>query len=177
MRLPVIPAIARALTPYLGHVQAAAAALAAAIPLLRRKRLTWSACLDRPVAVTSGQPALVGAGASRALLFREHGLADPDPCQPGTERAWLVVLGIANHGLTPVHGHDFRAPLTFTFPGRVQAARSASRAPTARRACPTQWRRRRCSSAAARTRPWSAATRPASSSAVTSGSALGAAAR
>ena len=128
MRLPVIPAMARVLALSLSHVHAAALALAAAVAVavafafLRRKRVTWSACLDMPVAVTSGQPARAGAGAARALLFGEHGPAGTGPCPPGTERAWLVVLGIGNHGLTPVRGTDFQVPLMFTFPGRrVQA--------------------------------------------------------
>jgi len=134
MPLPAIPAVARSLALHPGHALAAgaallaAAALAVAVALLLRKRVRWSALLDMPVAVTAG------SGPGRALLLGDPGPAGEGPCPPGAERAWLVVVGIANHGLTAVRGSDFRVPLTFTFPGRQVRAAQLSPCPAGRRA-------------------------------------------
>jgi len=139
MPLPAIPAVARSLALHPGYALAAGAALLAvaalaAATLLLRKRVRWSACLDVPVAVTAGEPAPAGTRPGRALLL---GNAVAGPCPPGAERAWLVVVDIANRGLTPVRGSDFRVPLSFTFPGRqVQAAQLSPRWPARRAVLP-----------------------------------------
>ena len=47
-----------------------------------------------------------------------------EPGAGSTGQGWLVLLGITNPGWTRVCGREFRAPLTFTFPGRqIHAAR------------------------------------------------------
>ena len=87
---------------------------------LSRKRLTCTGHMDMPIGLRSGQ----GAGASTAsrveILIPATGrnASCAGDRLTGEQDASLVVLVIANSGLTPIRAADFAAPLAFAFPGR-----------------------------------------------------------
>jgi hypothetical protein len=81
-----------------------------------RKRLAWRTWIDMPVGLDAGQA--VGHGMARTILLGESGLRYPGPYDGSIQQGWLVLLAIINTGRAAVHGHDFSAPLTVTFPGR-----------------------------------------------------------
>ena len=125
------PAVSAAATPVIhsGYVQAAAAtlllaalAITAATGFLARKRLVGETWLDMPVGLTSVLTA--GTETPSQLLLGEPEFGYHKPGADSTGQGWLVLLGITNPGWTRVCGREFRAPLTFTFPGRqIHAAR------------------------------------------------------
>ena len=125
------PAVSAAATPVIhsGYVQAAAATLLLAAPaitavtgFLARKRLVGETWLDMPVGLTAVLKA--GTETPSQLLLGEPEFGYHKPGADSTGQGWLVLLGITNPGWTRVCGREFRAPLTFTFPGRqIHAAR------------------------------------------------------
>src|ERR1017187_8123934 len=105
-----------------GYVQAAGAALIAALAitaasvLLTRKHLTWGIYLDMPVGLIPEQAPGTGTRIIRLTLTGEPGSsAGRDTAD---DEAWLVVLGITNPGFAPIRGEHFSTALTFEFPGR-----------------------------------------------------------
>jgi hypothetical protein len=131
-----------------GYVQAAGAALIAALAitaasvLLTRKHLTWGIYLDMPVGLIPEQAPGTGTRIIRLTLTGEPGSsAGRDTAD---DEAWLVVLGITNPGFAPIRGEHFSTPLTFEFPGREVRGIQTS---------PGQATRTRAGLPASRTRP------------------------
>ena len=144
----LLPAATTAGTPVIqpAFVQAVVAlailAFTALAIFVTRKRLAWETCCDMPAGLSA--PHGTGTGTSFEPPPGEPCLRDPGACGDGTEQGWLVLLSVTNPGCTRIRGRDFRAPLTFAFPGRqiratrivpeapVQAARPVGNAPAIR---------------------------------------------
>jgi hypothetical protein len=118
-------------------------AVCAATIIHARKRIAWAVDLDMPVGLVAAHARGADAGTADPMLIGDNGARLARLRAGGTDQGWLVMVAVMNSGLARVRGSDFRAPLTFAFPGReVYAAqidpaparagrrRSAARLPT-----------------------------------------------
>lgn len=108
------------------------AACAAAIHA--RKRIAWAVHLDMPVGLAGEHARDANAGTADHIVIGDNGARLAGLRAGATDQGWLVLVAVMNSRSRERARSDFRAPLTFAFPGREVYAAQIGQAP-ARTGC------------------------------------------